>query len=183
VELAPGIEGLVHISEMSYRRRVLKPEDVVTAGDGVEVMVKETDLENRRISLSMKDAEGDPWINVGEKYKVGGSYRGIMEKKEKFGYFVELEPGIKGLLPKSKIAHSPESKSAEKLKQGDPVTVIVEAIQPEERKITLDLGDTADERDWENFAKGRGQSLGSLGEKLQQAMRSKKNRKDIIVPD
>jgi small subunit ribosomal protein S1 len=81
VEITPGIEGLVHISEMSYKRRILKTEDMVTEGDTVEVMVKEIDVENRRISLSMKEAEGDPWIDIHTKYKVGQSIEGILEKK------------------------------------------------------------------------------------------------------
>jgi small subunit ribosomal protein S1 len=178
VEIAPGIEGLVHISEMSYKRRVLKAEDVVSAGDTVEVMVKEIDLENKRASLSMKDAEGDPWINIREKYSVGQSVKGSIEKKEKFGYFVELEPGIKGLLPASKIAHAHESASIEKRREGDVIVVIIEEIHPAERKITLAPGDSAEEQDWRRFTKDRAKSMGSFGEKLQQALNSKKTKID-----
>ncbi|MEJ2725165.1 MAG: S1 RNA-binding domain-containing protein [Deltaproteobacteria bacterium] len=111
VELFPGIEGLVHISEMSYTKRVMKPEEVVRMGDRVPVVVKEIDLPARRISLSIKDAEGDPWLEVPERYKSGQSLQGILEKKEKFGYFVLLEPGVTGLIPISKIRdlHKPSS--------------------------------------------------------------------------
>jgi small subunit ribosomal protein S1 len=76
VEIAPGIEGLVHISEMSYTKRVLKPEDVVAVGEIVPVIVKEIDARRRRISLSIKDAEGDPRIDVQERYKVGQAIEG-----------------------------------------------------------------------------------------------------------
>jgi len=173
VEITPGIEGLVHISEMSYKRRVLKTEDMVTAGDTVDVMVKEIDAENRRISLSMKEAEGDPWIDIHTKYKVGQSVKGIIEKKERFGYFVSLEPGITGLLPKSKIESSQKPSVIEKLGQGDAIPVTVERIDPDERKISLSPGDKKDEEDWKNYSKDSEKSIGSLGEKLQQALKSK----------
>jgi small subunit ribosomal protein S1 len=98
VEVAPGIEGLVHISEMSYTKRVLKPEDIVKAGETVSVVIKEIDADKRRLSLSIRDAAGDPWIDVKEKFAVGQSLEGVLEKKEKFGFFVTLAPGITGLL-------------------------------------------------------------------------------------
>jgi small subunit ribosomal protein S1 len=173
VEIIPGIEGLVHISEMSYKRRVLKTEDMVTAGDTVEVMVKEIDAENRRISLSMKEAEGDPWIDINTKYKIGQSIKGIIEKKERFGYFVSLEPGITGLLPKSKIESSQKPSVIEKLGQGDVIPVIVEQIDQNERKISLSPGDKKDEEDWKHYTKESDKPMGSLGEKLQQALKLK----------
>jgi small subunit ribosomal protein S1 len=118
VELAPGIEGLVHISEMSYTRRVMRPEEIVAPGDEIMVMVKEVDLDRKRISLSIKDAEGDPWADIEDKYKPGKTVTGQVEKKEGFGIFVNLEPGITGLLPKSKIAASEKSAEIESLKPG-----------------------------------------------------------------
>ncbi len=173
VEIAAGIEGLVHVSEMSYRR-ILKPEEVVSQGDSVEVMIKEIDPEKRRISLSMKDAEGDPWIEAPEKYNVGKSVAGIIEKKERFGFFIELEPGITGLLPKSKIASHHKPALLDKLREGDTIAVIIEEIHPDERKITLSPGDTTDEEDWRSFTQDKKKSMGSLGEKLQKALNQKK---------
>lgn len=174
VEVAPGIEGLVHISEMSYTRRVLKPEDVVSAGQSVSVLIKEIDMEKRRMSLSIRDAEGDPWVEVAGKYRIGQSLAGVLEKKEKFGYFVSLEPGITGLLPKSKFSRSGIASEIEKLKEGDPIPVIIEAINAVERKITLTPGNTEDEQNWQKFAGETDSSMGALGEKLQQAMSQKK---------
>jgi small subunit ribosomal protein S1 len=174
VEIAPGIEGLVHISEMSYKRRVLKAEDVVMAGGTAEVMVKEIDIENRRISLSIKDAEGDPWIDIDNKFKVGQSVEGILEKKERFGYFVGLEPGITGLIPKSKADNTHKSKLIEKLREGDAITVFIEEINRDERKITLSPGDSEEEDNWKSYAKSPEKPVGSLAEKLQQALKSKK---------
>ena len=173
VEIAEGIEGLVHISEMSYTRRVMKPEDIVEPGETVEVMIKEIDSKKRRISLSMKEVEGDPWVNVGEKYTLGKPVAGTLEKKERFGYFVMLEPGVTGLLPKSKIQNSQQPAFYEKLKPGDAMTIIVEEIDESARRITLGPGDAVDENEWKQFAKPEKKSIGSLGAKLQKALESK----------
>jgi len=170
VELSSGIEGLVHISEMSYTKRVLKPDELVKEGDRISVMVKEIDAENRRISLSLKDAEGDPWLDVAEKYPIGKSVEGIIENKENFGFFVQLEPGVTGLLPKSRIADSYDAASIEKLKAGDAISVVPEEIDPGERKITLAPGDSEEMRNWQRYSTGSSSPLGALGEKLQEAL-------------
>jgi small subunit ribosomal protein S1 len=175
VEVAPGIEGLVHISEMSYKKRVLKPEDVVTAGETVSVTIKEVDLDKRRISLSIRDAEGDPWVDIAEKYKIGQSVEGILEKKEKFGYFINLEPGITGLLPKSNLNKASKPSELEKLKEGDAIAIMIEAMNPGQRKITLTPADTAEEQNWQSFSDASASSLGALGEKLQLALNKKKS--------
>ena len=174
VEIAPGIEGLVHISEMSYLRRITKPEEIVTESETVSVLIKEIDLNKRRISLSIRDAEGDPWLEVPDKFKVGQSIEGTVEKKENFGYFINLSPGVTGLLPKSNFKRSSEPGSIEKLREGDRLPVLVEMVNPKERKITLAPGDAAHEKDWEKYSGDTGGALGDLGEKLQQALASKK---------
>ena len=177
VEVAPGIEGLVHISEMSYTKRVLKPEEVVAAGETVSVMVKEVDLEKRRLSLSIRDAEGDPWVDVTTKYKIGQSLEGTLEKKEKFGFFINLEPGITGLMPKSNLNKADKPAELEKLKEGDGIPIMIEAIDPTARRITLTPTDTADEQNWQTFSDASVSSLGALGEKLQLALDKKKGQK------
>ena len=174
VEIAPGIEGLVHLSEMSYKKRVTKPQEVVSEGEAVSVLIKEIDLEKRRISLSIRDAEGDPWLEVPEKYNVGQSIKGIIEKKQKFGYFINLSPGITGLLPQSNFRQSSKPAAIEKLKEGDPIPVIIEAINLQERRITLAPAAARDEQNWQKYTKDNQPQLGSLGEKLQQALASKK---------
>ena len=174
VEILPGVEGLVHISEMSYLRRVVKPEEVVQSGDAVDVMIKEIDLNQRRVSLSIRDAEGDPWIDVPDRYKVGQRLEGTLEKKEKFGYFVNLRPGITGLMPRSKISQAAVPSAIEKHKVGDRLPVVIDEINPGERKITLSPGDAGSADDWQKYAGGPQGSLGSLGEKLQAALKEKK---------
>ena len=176
VEIAPGIEGLVHISEMSYTRRVLRPQDIVKVGEVVPVVIKEIDPERRRISLSIKEAEGDPWMEVDDKYHVGQTVEGSLEKKEQFGYFITLEPGITGLLPKSNIQRSTKSTSIERLRQGDTIPVVIEKIDHDGRKITLAPGDPGAEEHWRSYARDSGKPLGSLGERLQQALKSKKKK-------
>ncbi|BBO69393.1 30S ribosomal protein S1 [Desulfosarcina alkanivorans] len=174
VELFPGIEGLVHISEMSYTRRVMRPEEVVAPGDEIMVMVKEFDLDRKRISLSIKDAEGDPWADVEEKFKPGSKVQGRVEKKEAFGIFVNLSPGITGLLPKSKIAASEKAAAFDTLKPGAAITVTIDGIHARERKISLGTGDGADDQGWQEYAGGTTNSMGSLGDQLQKALARQK---------
>jgi small subunit ribosomal protein S1 len=177
VEIAPGIEGLVHISEMSYMKRVINPGDLVKTGEIVSVMIKEIDEKTRRISLSLRDALGDPWLEVLDKFKVGQIVAGILEKKEKFGYFISLSPGITGLLPKSKFGTAEKQELLEKLKAGDPVLVTVEEIHPIDRRITLAPGDSAEDEAWKGFTQETESSpVSDLAEKLLRAIEVKKKK-------
>ncbi len=177
VELVPGIEGLVHISEMSYTRRVLNPEEIVQPGQSISVLVKEVDPVKRRISLSIRDAEGDPWLDVEEKFTVGQPVTGTVEKLEKFGVFISLAPGVVGLLPKSVIKDSPLAQRIESLKPGDGVEVVVANIQAADRRISLGLGESDDESNWRTFSQKSQDSgrsgLGALGDKLAEALKKK----------
>ena len=177
VEIRPGIEGLVHISEMSYTRRVVHPEDVVQPGQSISVMIKEIDTKSRRIGLSLRDAEGDPWLDVAERFTVGQPVSGTVEKQEKFGLFINLAPGIVGLLPKSVISRSPQGSRIDNLKPGDTIAVVVAGVNAAERKISLGLGDSDNENNWRQFAgksSERGTSLGALGDKLAEALKNAK---------
>jgi small subunit ribosomal protein S1 len=175
VEIAPGIEGLVHISELSYTRRVTKPEEVVQPGETVSVLIKDIDAEKRRISLSLREAEGDPWVEFTEKLKVGRTVSGTLEKKESFGFFVTLAPGVTGLLPKSKISRAADPSAIERLRAGDAVSVTLEAIDLQNRRISLSTADDGDVEDWKKYT-GAGPSpgMGNLGEELRRAMAKKK---------
>lgn len=193
VEIAPGVDGLVHISEMSYVKRVHKPGDMVSTGEEIDVMIKDVDPEKKRISLSMRDAEGDPWIDAESRFPAGNVVTGVIEKKERFGYFVSIEPGITGLLPKKLIERSADPGAIEKLKENDFITVKIETVFPEERKISLCPADAGDSEDWRKYAsdlrkketrrENRAEDaspankedagLGSLGEKLKAAMDKK----------
>ena len=171
VELEAGIEGLVHISEMSYTRRIHNTEDVVRVGEPVTVLIKEIDSDRRRIALSIKEIEGDPWAQIHDNFRVGQKVDGTLEKKETFGCFINLKPGITGLLPKSKISAAGSAASIDKLKEGQHLTVIIESLNPAERKISLAPGDGEAEENWQKFSDDDSSSLGDLGQKLKQALK------------
>jgi len=178
VEIAPGLEGLVHISEMSYVKRILKPDDLVRVGDEVPVVIQNIDAAARKISLSMREAEGDPWQDVSAKYRIGQTVEGRIEKKERFGFFVALEPGITGLLPKSKMRQTSLGPDLEKTRVGDKIPVVVENLQVEERKMTLAPADPSASADWRQYAAdSQSPALGDLGAKLKDAMNKKRGGK------
>ncbi|WP_031388179.1 30S ribosomal protein S1 [Desulfonatronum thiodismutans] len=172
MEIAPGIEGLVHVSEMSYLKRVHKPGDMVSVGDSVPVMVKSIDPQSRRIALSMRDAEGDPWEAVAERFKKGQVVQGTMEKREKFGMFVRLEPGVVGLLPLSRLERA-EDETYAKAKPGDVLPVVVDVVDGDKRRISLALPGTEQNEDWRGHAAQESAPMGSLGEQLKKAMEKK----------
>lgn len=174
VEIAPGIEGLVHVSEMSYAKRVHKPGDMVQVGEMIAAVVKQVDVEKQRISLSMRDAEGDPWLNVAEKYPVGATVQGTVEKRQQFGLFVALEPGVTGLLPQSVMAKAEGEVKYDKLGAGDAVVVSIESVNLRERKISLGTGKKEEVSDWKSYKpQPAGKGFGSLGDALAQAMKKK----------
>ena len=174
VEIAPGLEGLIHISEMSYTRRVLKVEDLLNPGDTVTVAVKAVDLEKRRIALSLKEAEGDPWADVIELFPAGKRVEGVVEKREKFGMFVRLAPGITGLLPLGSIRRSSAAAALEKIREGETVSVAVEEVNVPRRRISLVPANAGEEGDWQSFSPAAKGSFGALAEKLQSALAGRK---------
>jgi small subunit ribosomal protein S1 len=181
VELAPGVEGLIPLSEMSYTRRVVRSDELVKEGETVSVMIKEVNSETHRISLSLKDAGADPWALVSQKFSVGAIVTGKVERREGYGIFVKLDDGITGLLPKSKAMDKPEF-PFEKLKVGDDVTVQIGEIRAQERRISLDVPGDPHADDWKKFTGqgASGASLGTLGgafgDKLRAAMENKKKK-------
>ncbi len=175
VEIAPGIEGLVHVSEMSYGKRVNKPGDMVQVGDMVAAVIKQIDVDRQRISLSMRDAEGDPWLGVADKYPLGQTFEGTVEKRQQFGLFVSLEPGVTGLLPQSVMARASGEVKYDKLGPGDKVVVSIESVNPRERKISLGTGKKEEVSDWKGYKPQGGRELGSLGDVLAEAMKKKDN--------
>ena len=173
VEIAPGIEGLVHVSEMSYAKRIHKPGDVVQVGDMVAAVIKQVDVEKQRISLSMRDAEGDPWLTVADKYPVGQTFEGTVEKRQQFGLFVNLEPGVTGLLPQSVMAKAEGEVKFDKLVPGDKVVVSIESVNLRDRKISLGTGKKEEVSDWKGYKPQAGGDMGSLGDVLAKALKKK----------
>jgi small subunit ribosomal protein S1 len=172
VEISPGIEGLVHISEMSYLKRVNKPEDEVEPGQKVRVKIKDIDPAERRISLSMRDAQGDPWEGVAELYAKGATVEGKVEKKESFGLLVALKPGVVGLIPGSMLNRSQDSALQNK-KPGEKVMVAIESVDEAGRRITLVPADAVQPDEWQSYARAEKNNLGSLGLQLKKAIENK----------
>ncbi len=134
-----GVDGLLHVTDMSWGR-VHKPTDVVQPGDVIEVKVLKVDPEARRISLGLKQLTPEPWSLAEEKYKPGERVRGTVTRLADFGAFVELEPGIEGLIHLSDLSWSKKArKPADVLKVGETVEVVVTSVNPTERRISLSL--------------------------------------------
>jgi small subunit ribosomal protein S1 len=134
-----GVDGLLHVADISWGR-VNKPADVLAVGQEVEVQVLKVDPKKRRISLGMKQLLPQPWTTVGDKYKTGERARGTVTRVTEFGAFVELEPGIEGLIHLSEMSWSKKvRKPADVVKPGDSVEVVILGVNPEERRISLGL--------------------------------------------
>lgn len=140
LELEPGIEGLVHVSEMSWTKRVKHPSKVVSVGDAVDAVVLDIDEGNRKISLGMKQIEPNPWSLIEEKYPVGTHVRGTVRNITNFGIFVGLEEGIDGLVHVSDVSWTEQIKHpSEKFKKGDEVEAVVLKIDKENEKFSLGI--------------------------------------------
>lgn len=140
VKLEPGIEGLVHISEMSWTKRIQHPSDLVQPGDEVEVVVLGIDKEHQQLSLGMKQATPNPWDDIEQKYPVGSVVTGKVRNLTNFGAFIELEEGIDGLLHVSDISWTRKvTHPSEVLSKGQEVQCKVISIDRERRRIALGL--------------------------------------------
>jgi small subunit ribosomal protein S1 len=140
VELEPGVEGLVHVSEMSWTRRVRHPSKLVTVGDQVDVMVLDVNKATKRISLGMKQVEPDPWVSIDERYTPGTRVQGRVRNLTDFGAFVELEPGVDGLLHISDMSWTRNvGHPSELLKKGQAIETIVLNVDGDGRRISLGL--------------------------------------------
>jgi len=135
-----GVDGLLHISEMSWGR-INHPSEVVQEGDQVEVYVMSVDKENKRISLSLRKTQPDPWTTVDERYHPGDIVRGKVVRLVSFGAFVELEPGVEGLVHISRIADYRVEKPEDVLSVGQEVKVKILGVHKDERRISLSIRD------------------------------------------
>ena len=140
VELERGIEGLVHVSEMSWTKKVSHPSKLVKVGDAVDVVVLDIKPSDRRVSLGMKQAQPDPWLLTAEKYPVGTVITGKVRNIAEFGAFVEIEDGFDGLVHVGDVSWTGRVKNPhEVFKKGEPVTAKVLKIDPENRRVSLGM--------------------------------------------
>jgi small subunit ribosomal protein S1 len=143
VELEPGIDGLLHISDMTWARNVSHPSEVLKKSQAIETVILHVDKEAKRISLGLKQIQPDPWDSVLQKYPVGSNVKGKVVRLADFGAFVELEPGVDGLLHVSQMSHRPVARPEDIVQLGDELTLKVIRVDPNERRIGLSLRDLA----------------------------------------
>jgi small subunit ribosomal protein S1 len=151
VELEAGVEGLLHISEMSWSRRLRHPSKILEVGERVEVGVLEVDVPKRRISLSLKAVLPDPWAGIEQRFTVGSVVQGRVRNLTEFGAFVEIEEGVDGLIHLSNLSwnHSVQHPS-EVLKKGQKVEAIVLALDPAHHRLALGLKQLGEDP-WQRF--------------------------------
>ena len=150
VELEIGVEGLIHVSEMSWSKRVKHPSKVLQVGQEVEAVVLDLDGENRRISLGLKQVEPDPWSTLAERYAVDSTITGRVRNLTDFGAFIEVEEGIDGLVHVSDISHRRIKHPSEALKKGDEVEAVILNIDVENHRLSLGMRQLEPDA-WEQF--------------------------------
>lgn len=166
VDIGDGVEGLVHISELGWSR-VQDPSEIVSVGQTVSVSVlKIEDVDGRlKISLSIKQAggDGDPWLQVPQNFPVGSVHKGTIEKKEIYGFFVQISPGVTGLLPKSKMRDSVDFQKIDMAKRGDVISVQIDEILFEQKRISLGLPTEIEDQSWKSHSAKSGFTNSGLG--------------------
>jgi len=151
IEIEKGIEGLIHISEMSWTQHISHPSQFVSMGQIVEAVILSLDKDDKKISLGMKQLTPDPWEELMKKYPVGSKHKGVARNLTNFGVFVELEPGIDGLVHISDLSWTKKIRHpGEVVKKGEEIEVVVLGVDTEQRKISLGHKQI-DENPWENF--------------------------------
>lgn len=153
IEIEPGIEGLIHVSEMSWVKNVTDPSEVVNKGDEVEAIVLSVQKEDGKISLGLKQTEKNPWDDVEKKYPCGCCVNAEIRNLTNYGAFVELEPGVDGLIHISDLSWIKKvSHPSEVLKKGDRVDAVILSVDKESKKITLGLKQLSN-NPWESIEK------------------------------
>jgi small subunit ribosomal protein S1 len=140
VEIDKGIEGLLHASEISWQKKMVNPQEMFKLGDMVDVQIINVDKESKRISLSMKQLEENPWGNAAQKFNVGDKIKGLVRGFTDYGAFVEIDGGLEGMIHVSDMSWTKKvNHPQEVLQKGQTVDVIIQGIDVDSRKITLGL--------------------------------------------
>src|SRR5271163_89198 len=139
VEIEPGIDGLVHISDLSWTKKIRHPSEIAKKGDEIEAVVLGIDIENERVSLGVKQLSQDPWDTISERYPLNTRINGKVSAVADFGVFVEIEEGIEGLIHISQISNERVDKPSSLYKVDDPVEALVVQLEPKERRIGLSV--------------------------------------------
>ena len=151
IEIEPGVEGLIHVSEISWTRHIKNPSEEYTMGDNVEAKVISIDTDDRKISLGVKQLTPDPWDEIEKEFEIGSKYTGVVQNLTQFGAFVELKEGIDGLIHVSDLSWTKVIRHAKNiLEKGQEVEVIILEVSRENRKISLGMKQTQDDP-WNNI--------------------------------
>jgi small subunit ribosomal protein S1 len=151
VEIEKGIEGLIHISEMSWTQHIKHPSQVVSMGQMIEAVILSLDKENKKTSLGMKQLEPDPWLTLMQKYPVGSRHKGVVRNLTNFGVFVELEQGVDGLIHISDLSWTKKIRHpGELVKKGDEIEAVILNVDVEQRRISLGHKQIED-NPWDKF--------------------------------
>ena len=173
-----GIDGLVHISDISWTRRIKHPSELYKKGDVVQAIVLDIEKENERFSLGIKQLQDDPWASVAQRYEVGKEITGTVTNLTDFGIFVELEEGIEGLVHVSEISKEKIKTPTEKFKIGDVISARVMNINSDERRIGLSIKrlEIEDEQNLlSEYVNNMGQATSTFGEILRENLQEKLN--------
>ena len=179
VGIEEGIDGLIHVSDISWTQRISNPAEVFKKGDIVEAVVLHVDRDNERFSLGIKQLSEDPWLTIGKRFPVGAVVKGSVTNITDFGLFVELEPGIEGLVRTNEISRDRNEEAPHKeFEPGTEVKAVILNIDPHERKISLSIRAAGDREEGETvkeYAQAAAeQSSGSaFADKLREKLESK----------
>jgi len=168
-----GVDGLVHVSEMSWTKKIKHPSELYKKGQEVEAVVLNIDTKNERFSLGIKQLTPDPWKEVARRYRKGEVVTGKVTNLTDFGAFVELEEGIEGLVHVSEISREKVERPSDVLKVGDKISAVVLHLDPNERRIGLSikgLKEKADKAEIEKYITNQGSTSPSLGALIQEEM-------------
>ena len=178
IGIEEGIDGLVHVSDISWTKRIKHPGDVYAKGDIVQAVVLKVDVENERLSLGIKQLEPDPWSIAPSKYRPGTKVTGKVTSLTDFGVFVELEEGVEGLIHVSELSREkvPTAKTFAEI--GDSLEAVVLSCDPKERRISLSIKAmhaAVEKEEFEQYLGSQGKATSNLGELMKQEMNNKNN--------
>lgn len=175
IQIAPQVDALIHISELGWSR-IQNPAEAVKIGDHLQVkIIKMEEVDGKlKISASRKQAEQDPWNEVKDKFYVGSIHSGVVVRKESYGYFVQLEAGVVGLMPKSSWKDEMDQQKFDNIKLQDKVTVQVKEVNMIEKRISLSPPVGTEDSSWREFSAQNKSNLGTLADQFNVLFEKKK---------
>jgi small subunit ribosomal protein S1 len=178
IGIEDGIDGLVHISDLSWSKRIKHPSELYSKNDVVKAVVLNIDKENRRFSLGIKQAQSDPWETVAERYPVGSVVEGKVTNVTDFGVFVEIEEGVEGLIHVSEISKEKINTPVGMFNVGDRVNSKVVNLLPSERRIGLSIKRVTDEEEpsFHDYLGSKQEATSNLGELIRNQLNAEKER-------